>query len=126
MDLHVGQTFRWERTFTHHDVAQFAALSGDKGVHHMQPDASGRVMVHGLLTATVPTKLGGDLNYIARVMTFEFVRPVYVGDTVQAELTLTQVEANERYYDVSMVVVCENQRREEVLRGKSHGVVRLR
>lgn len=126
MDLQVGQTFRWGRTFTLRDVEHFAALSGDQGVHHMRPDASGRVMVHGLLTATVPTKLGGDLNYIARVMTFEFVRPVYVGDTVQAELTLTQVDPNEGYCDVSMVVACQNQHHQEVLRGQSHGVVRLR
>ncbi len=33
-------------------------------------------MVHGLMTASIGTKIGGDLNYIAREMVSEFLRPV--------------------------------------------------
>ncbi len=84
MKIRVGQRVTHERTFTAKDVELFAELSGDRGMHHMQPDSEGRTMVQGLLTATVPTKLGGDINFIAREMAFEFVRPVFVGDTVRA------------------------------------------
>jgi 3-hydroxybutyryl-CoA dehydratase len=59
MNIEVGQKASYERTFTIKDVELFAKLSGDKGEHHMKPDGQGRVMLHGLLTATVPTKLGG-------------------------------------------------------------------
>jgi hypothetical protein len=38
------------------------------------PDEHGRLMAHGLLTATLPTKIAGDMNFIARQMTFEFHR----------------------------------------------------
>ena len=37
-------------------------------------------MAHGLFTATLPTKIGGDLNFIARELTFQFHRPVFAGD----------------------------------------------
>ena len=47
-------------------------------------------MVHGLLTATLPTKIGGDLNLIANEMIFRFHRPVFAGDTIRCEVTLTE------------------------------------
>jgi len=59
MGLTVGQRFTWIRTFTDEDVRQFAEVSGDRGAHHVQPGPDGRVMVQGLLTATLPTKIGG-------------------------------------------------------------------
>src|SRR3712207_8738612 len=64
--MKVGDVVSWERTFTVEDVRRFAEYSGDEGVHHLEPDEKGRLMVHGLLTATLPTKVGGDINFIAR------------------------------------------------------------
>ncbi|MDV3278311.1 MAG: MaoC family dehydratase [Nitrososphaerales archaeon] len=125
MKLEVGQQAVYERTFTAEDVRSFAELSGDKGIHHMRPDSKGRTMVQGLLTATLPTKLGGDLNYIAREMEFQFVRPVFVGDTVRCKALVTKVERAEGRLNVAMEVVCRNQHGEEVLRGTTRGVIRL-
>ena len=53
-----GDVATYSRTFTTEDVEQFGELSGDRGSHH-ETDTP---MVHGLLTATLPTKLGGDLD----------------------------------------------------------------
>jgi acyl dehydratase len=123
-NLEVGQKFSWERTFTAKDVEMFAELSGDKGMHHVQPDDEGRIMVHGLLTGTVPTKIGGDLNYIAREITTEFLRPVFVGDTVRAEVTITQADSStEGYMQVAMDIVCYNQHGKQVMVGKSRGII---
>ena len=124
IDLHVGQKFTWQRTFTSRDVELFAELSGDKGAHHVQPDKDGRVMVHGLLTATIPTKIGGDLNYIAKDMDFEFVRPVFVGDTIAAEITIKKVELQEKLLRGEIEGVCRNQEGKVVLFFKSSGIVR--
>src|SRR5689334_12748160 len=77
--MQVGDISVWERTFTEEDVRLFTRVSGDQGIQHMQPDEQGRLQVHGLLTATLPTKLGGDMNYIARQMVFDFLRPVFTG-----------------------------------------------
>lgn len=91
----------------------------------MAPDANGRVMVQGPLTATLPTKLGGDMNYIARQMSFDFPRPVFVGDTIICEGTVTRVVREEGRFRVSMAVACVNQHGKEVLSGTTDGVIRL-
>jgi len=65
---------------------------GDEGVQHVTPDDQGRLMVQGLLTATLPTKIGGDINFIARQMIFQFHRPVFSGDTVQCDVTIVELE----------------------------------
>ena len=125
MKVEVGQRAAHERTFTAKDVREFAELSGDKGIHHVRPDSRGRTMVQGLLTATLPTKIGGDMNYIAREMQFQFVRPVFVGDTVKCESVVTKVERTEGRLNVDIEIVCRNQNGDEVLLGKTHGIIRL-
>ncbi len=124
MKIEVGQKASHERTFTVRDIELFAELSGDKGEHHVRPDSDGRVMVHGLLTATVPTKLGGDINYIAREISWEFLRPVFAGDTVRAESVVTSVEPGEGHLKAAIEFVCYNQHGKEVLRGKTRGIIR--
>jgi 3-hydroxybutyryl-CoA dehydratase len=124
MNVEVGQKASYERTFTVKDVEQFADLSGDRGEHHLRPDKDVRIMLHGLLTATVPTKLGGDMNYIAREITYEFLRPVFTGDKVRADAVVTKVEQSEDHLKVAMGFVCYNQLGKEVLRGRTHGVIR--
>jgi acyl dehydratase len=123
MAIEEGQTFRWERRFTEQDVEEFARLSGDRGVHHLRQDRTGRIMVHGLLTATLPTKIGGDLDYIARDMMFEFVRPVFVGDRIQVEAVVTHVSQKGGQLRVAVRFECRNQEGKTVLTGTSHGVV---
>lgn len=91
----------------------------------MKPDESGKVMVQGLLTATLPTKLGGDMNYIARRLAFDFPRPVFVGDTVSCEGTVSKVTEEKGRLRVWMSIVCTNQHGEEVLLGTTEGVIRL-
>lgn len=79
MNLAVGKKIRFERLFTKKDVEIFTQVSRDEGDHHIEPDEEGRLIVQGLLTATLPTKVGGDYNVLARTMNFEFLRPVYTG-----------------------------------------------
>jgi len=124
--MQVGETLAWERTFTEEDIRLFSRISGDEGVHHVTPDADGRLMAQGLLTATLPTKLGGDLNFIAREMTFQFLRPVFAGDTVRCEVTVLEVEPNERYTRMAFAFACRNQHGKDVLTGETRGVIRVK
>jgi acyl dehydratase len=121
-----GQKATYQRKFTIDDVRAFAELSGDKGSHHMEADSQGRVMVQGLLTATIPTKLGGDMNYIARHIVYDFMRPVFAGDTITCEGTVEKVEPAEGRLNVSLSFSCRNQDGNEVLRGKTDGIIRIR
>ena len=121
--IEAGQSMSWERTFTHEDVRAFAAVTHDRGRHHEEPDAQGRLRVHGLLTASLPTRLGGDLHYLAKLMTFEFMRPVFTGDTCTCTFTANEVtlEPGRQRLKGSAVVV--NQQGKEVLRATFDGVI---
>ena len=121
--MKAGDIFTWERTFTLDEVMAFGQLSGDQGQHHVEEDEHGRVMVQGLLTASIGTKIGGDLNYIARDMHNEFIRPVFTGDTITCELEITKVES-EGCKKVEMEFVYRNQEGKEVLLGSSRGIIR--
>ena len=122
--MKVGDTVSWERRFTEDDIRLFNGLSGDEGVHHVTPDEHGRLMVHGLLTATVPTKIGGDMNFIAREMKFQFHRPVFADDTVTCVVTIVEFEPSEQYTSVRTDFVCRNQNGKEVMSGYAQGVIR--
>jgi acyl dehydratase len=54
-----GETVTARRTFEHGDVRQFADATGDRGDHHLEADEDGRLLVHGLLTASLATEIGG-------------------------------------------------------------------
>jgi len=122
--MNVGETLSWKRTFTEADIALFAKLSGDQGDHHLVPNEQGRLMAHGLLTATLPTKIGGDLNLIAREMVFRFHRPVFAGDTIECVVTLTSAEEADGYWNVDSEWKCTNQNGKEVMSGGGSGVIR--
>src|SRR6478672_3627189 len=111
MPLKVGDIITFERTFTVRDVELFTEISGDEGIHHITPDEQGRLVVQGLLTATLPTKIGGDHNVLARTMNFEFLRPVFTGDTIICEVKVEEYEKQESKNRtvISTSFICKNQ-----------------
>jgi 3-hydroxybutyryl-CoA dehydratase len=118
-----GESFSYARTFTIDDVRAFADVSRDRGIHHVNPDEDGRLLVHGLLTATLPTKLGGDIDYLAQDMTFRFHRPVFTGDGILCDCRAAKVEdRGDRTY-VEFDIHCTNQHGKEVLTGSTTGVI---
>lgn len=126
MSLQVGDTITFERTFTARDVELFTEISGDEGIHHMTPDEQGRLVVQGLLTATLPTKVGGDHNVLARTMHFEFLRPVFTGDTINCEVTIEKYDKQEmNRMAITAAFSCTNQHAKEVLTGDFSGIIRL-
>ena len=118
-----GETHTFERTFTTDEVERFAELSRDRQDIHTEPDEDGRLMVHGLLTATLPTKIGGDLEVLARTMEFEFHRPVYTGQRIRCTWTFDAVEERDDRYDIVVSVDCENEDTEAVLTGRVEGII---
>jgi acyl dehydratase len=112
-----------ERTFTGELVDAFTRLSGDRGRHHLHADAQGRRIVHGLLVATLGTELGGRINFLSRTMDYEFLRPVYVGDTVTCTARIEQVEPRPGKTRLLVSMRFVNQAGEEVVRGSTRGAV---
>ncbi|MCM3186045.1 hotdog domain-containing protein [Priestia megaterium] len=123
MSLRVGDIIRFERTFTTEDVELFTKISRDEGSHHIKPDEQGRLVIQGLLTATLPTKIGGDHSVLARTMNFEFLRPVFTGDTIICEVTIDQFEKQDNRTHINASFLCKNQHEKEVLRGDFSGVI---
>ena len=122
--MDIGDEFISKRTITEEDIRVFGKLTGDEGIHHVETDAQGRLMAQGLLTASLPTKIGGDLNFVAREMTFRFVRPVYAGDAIECRVTITDVREEAEFVNVSSRWTCVNQRGKEVMNGNAEGIVR--
>jgi 3-hydroxybutyryl-CoA dehydratase len=123
VSLQVGDVIQFERTFTIKDVEMFTKISGDEGAHHINPDAQGRLVIQGLLTATLPTKIGGDNNVLARNMTFEFIRPVFTSDTILCEVKIEQFEKQGERTLIAASFLCWNQNEKEVLRGGFSGII---
>ncbi|PSP76173.1 dehydratase [Halobacteriales archaeon QS_1_68_20] len=120
----VGDTRTYSRTFTTEAVRQFADLSKDQGYHHVVENDEGQFVLHGLLTATLPTKLGGDVNYVARTMEFEFPRPAYTGVEITCEMTVERVDERDGgRTELAASFVCEAESGEVVMRGRSEGVL---
>lgn len=121
--LQVGDVIVFERTFTVEEVELFTKISGDEGRHHITPDEEGRLIIQGLLTATLPTKIGGDHNVLARTMNFEFIRPVFTGDTISCEVIIDQLEKQAKRTAIIASFLCRNQDEKEVLKGSFSGVI---
>jgi acyl dehydratase len=104
-------------------VRQSAALSGDTQPRHTEPDEEGRLLVHGLLTATLPTKLGGDVEVLAHRMTFAFHEPVHTGERVVCEWTTESVTQRGERHELVASTVCRGDG-PAVLTGEVEGLVR--
>lgn len=124
MSIEVGSILTFERKFTKEDVDVFTDVSKDEGAHHIHADAQGRFVVQGLLTATLPTKIGGDYNIMARTMNFEFLRPVYTGDVIVCDVTIEKFEPEKKNRTaIAANFLCTNQEGHPVMLGNFAGVI---
>jgi len=101
-ELEVGETlFTHRRTVTEADVVRFAGLSGDFFYAHMDDIAAkaspifGNRVAHGYFVVSAAAGLFVDpapgpvlANY--GLENLRFTKPVYIGDTIQARLTVKQ------------------------------------
>ncbi len=123
-DVQVGQRFSWRRTITPADIEATIRLTGDRGGYHVdeafaQNAGFRTVIAPGLLQGSLATKLGGDLNYLAREMTYTFLKPVYAGDVLDVTMDVVAVERDKRRLTLEGAVT--NQHGEQVVTFRSTG-----
>lgn len=99
--LKTGDTFSVSRTFTEQDVHRFADISRDYNpVHFDERFAKAKnydaPICHGLLIATQITEIGGQIGWLASGMDFKFKKPVYFGETVRCDFTITDIDEKGR------------------------------
>ena len=126
-DYHIGDIAIFTKTITETDVALFGAISGDFYPIHFNEELAkktrfGGRIAHGVITVgLISTVLGvplqgpGTCAAVERGLSFRFLLPVRMGDTITAKATVTEV-ITERHI-VNLDLSCTNQRGEEVLSG---------
>jgi Acyl dehydratase len=96
-----GSTASFSKTITEYDVYAFAGICGDFNPVHINKVAAerspfGRQIVHGaLVSAFISTVLGmympgNGTIYLEQYS--KFIKPVYIGDTITAEVTIESID----------------------------------
>ena len=122
-ETRIGAKAAFSRTLTEADAALFIGVTWDVNPYHTDDSYTaqtqfGRRIVPGLLTASLLTHLGGLWAFLATEMSFEFLGPVYIGDTVTAEAEVAEVSERGWVRLAGRVVNAEGQ---EVLRATIRG-----
>ena len=99
--LKIGDTFSVSRTFTEQDAIRFADISRDYNpIHFDERFAKVKnfdgLICHGLLIASLVTKIGGQIGWLASGMTFKFKKPVYFGDTIKCDFIIVDIDERGR------------------------------
>jgi len=92
-----GDKARLTRTFGAQEIRTFGQISRDVNPYHFCQDFAEagrfrRLIVHGLLVASMLTEIGGQWGWLATDMSFEFKAPVYPGDTITLELVVIDLD----------------------------------
>ncbi len=104
-DLEIGMSDSYAKTISESDVYLFAGISGDNNPVHINEEYAQTTMfkkriVHGMLSAALISTVAGTrlpgpgCIYIDQSMKFK--APVYIGDTVKATLTITDIDQQKR------------------------------
>lgn len=103
--LSLGMSAEYSQTISDSDIKSFSGISGDKNPVHMDDDYAQRTIfkkriAHGFMSASYfsaifGTKLPGE-GCVYLSQTLKFIKPVYIGDTVKAKVTLTKINSRSR------------------------------
>ena len=125
-DLKVGQRASLEKTVTEEDLSHFIAITGDENPLHVDEDFAkqtffGQRIAHGMLSASLFSTLVGmhipGIGAIYRSQSLEFLRPVFIGDTLTAWFEIVSVNPDEERVDIKSWI--ENQDGQTVVEGKT-------
>ena len=121
--LKVGDRAVYSHTFSESEVTLFGGLTADGNPYHHDAEFArasrfGRPIIHGLLVGSMLTHVGGQWAWLASAMAFEFLAPVYVGDTITLEVTVDGRDQRGKFLARARWV---NQQGAEVLRGTLEG-----
>ena len=99
--LKVGDTITFSRTFTREETEQFGDLTRDYNPVHYDlrwTDTKGfdGLICHGLLVGSMICEIGGQIGWLASGMSFKFMRPVLIGETITCTATIEEIEPNGR------------------------------
>jgi len=125
-ELRTGDVAEVVRQVDADGVAEFVEAVGDYNPIHSDPEYAARtsfrepiapgVFTAGLISAAIGTELPGP-GAIYLSQTLKFLKPVKVGDTITARVTVAELLTERNRIRLS--TVCLNQHGEEVLTGEA-------
>lgn len=132
-EFQVGQKLVTEaRTMTESDIVTFAGLSGDFNNIHTDAEYASRTpfgqrVAHGLLSMSIASGLMvrtgmmlGTVLAFREVSEWKFGKPVFIGDTIHAELEVAELKSLPRLGGgaVTLAVNVKNQKEESAMKGR--------
>ena len=119
------------RTITESDIISFAGLSGDYNQIHTDAEFSskspfGKRVAHGLLGLSIASGLAmrtgvleGTVIAFREINNWKFSLPVYIGDTIHAELNIVETKPFPRLGGGSIIIeiLVKNQKNEVTMKG---------
>ena len=126
MDLNIGDTFSTSREVTDEIIRKFADVSGDYNPIHLDEEFAaktrfGKRIAHGMLSgAFISAVLGNefkDRKIVYLSQTMKFTAPVFIGDTVTATGTITNIREDKGI--VTLETICTNQNGETLVKGEA-------
>ena len=125
--LVIGQKASYNKTITEEDINAFAIISGDRNPVHMDDVEAKKYgfegkIAHGLLPAALISTVLGTImpgnGTIYLGQNLNFIRPVYVGDTITAEVSVSEIMKPEKGI-YRLKTICVNQDGECVVDGEA-------
>ena len=106
-------------------MALFCGVTGDYNTYHQDDSFTmeswyGKLTIPGLLTGSMLRHIGGLLGFLAMEMSFEYLAPTFVGDTITCTVTIAEKNEEKRRILASAGFV--NQDGVEVLRASFGGL----
>ncbi len=126
MDIKIGNIFSNSRLVTDDLIRKFAEVSGDYNPIHLDEEFAkttrfGKRIAHGMLSgAFISAVLGNeftDRKIIYLSQTMKFTAPVFLGDTVTTNATVTNIREDRGI--VTLETVCTNQNGETLVKGEA-------
>jgi len=126
-DIEIGDTAKLSHVLTLRDIQLFAVMSGDVNPAHLdeeyaKSDMFHAIIGHGMWSASlISTVLGTQLPGPGTILldqSLKFIRPVHVGDTITASVTVKETLAEK--HQVILSCLCVNQQGKEIVTGEAH------
>ncbi len=119
------------RTITESDIVNFAGLSGDYNQIHTDSEFAAHTpfnkrIAHGLLGLSIVSGLAmrtgileGTVIAFREINNWRFTNPVFIGDTIHAELNIVETKAIPRLKggSINIEITVKNQRDEVTMKG---------
>lgn len=116
-EIEIGMSVSYSQTITDTDIKLFAGISGDRNPVHLdenyaQNSKFKKRIAHGMMTASYfsalfGTKIPGE-GCVYTHQSLNFKRPVYINDTVEATVTVTEVDVEKRRVKFKTVCKVDN------------------